>query len=95
MFLSVYAHCASSCRYYSDFEELRRLGRGGFGVVVAAKNRLDGRHYAIKMIKILHSAANYYLRMMREVATLSHLQHPHVVRYFQVLILLLPAPVFI
>jgi hypothetical protein len=26
-------------RYRSDFEELRPLGRGGFGVVVAAMNR--------------------------------------------------------
>lgn len=65
------------------------MGSGGFGTVVAAKNRLDGRHYAIKMIRVLHSAANYYLRMMREVATLSHLQHPHVVRYFQVLYLMM------
>lgn len=54
-------------------------------MVVSATNRLDGRQYAIKKIKILHSAASYYSRMMREVATLSRLQHPNVVRYFQVL----------
>ena len=29
-------------RYRSDFQELARLGRGGFGVVVAAINRYDG-----------------------------------------------------
>ena len=35
-------------RYESDFSELKQLGRGGYGVVVAAINRMDGRRYAIK-----------------------------------------------
>ena len=43
-------------RYQTDFEELEVLGRGGFGVVVKAMNKLDGRYYAIKKIKI--DAAN-------------------------------------
>jgi serine/threonine protein kinase len=31
-------------RYRQDFEELEVIGRGGFGIVVKAKNRLDGRY---------------------------------------------------
>jgi hypothetical protein len=33
-------------------QELYRLGKGGFGVVVAAVNRLDNRQYAIKKIRL-------------------------------------------
>jgi hypothetical protein len=51
---------------------------------VLATNRLDGRAYAIKKIRM--SAQNPQLnhKILREVATLSRLQHTHVVRYFQV-----------
>ncbi|KAK9906778.1 hypothetical protein WJX75_007809 [Coccomyxa subellipsoidea] len=70
-------------RYLSDFQELRTLGKGGYGLVVAAVNRLDGRQYAIKKIKMPSSAPAAYSRLMREVATLARLQHPYIVRYFQ------------
>lgn len=76
---------APSSRYHSDFQELHQLGRGGFGVVVAAMNRLDGRQYAVKKIRLdPGGSTGSYNRILREVATLSRLQHPNVVRYFQV-----------
>ncbi|KAL0382836.1 UNVERIFIED_CONTAM: eIF-2-alpha kinase GCN2 [Sesamum calycinum] len=100
---------------------------GGFGHVVLCKNKLDGRHYAVKKIRLkdkslpvddrilryyesvkhidvtFHSKHvldllffNYYYYAhftmlmllhlhydVREVATLSRLQHQHVVRYYQ------------
>lgn len=65
-------------------QELRTLGKGGYGLVVAAVNRLDGRQYAIKKIKMPSSAPAAYSRLMREVATLARLQHAFIVRYFQV-----------
>ncbi|KAI8469455.1 MAG: hypothetical protein J3K34DRAFT_459347 [Monoraphidium minutum] len=96
--LPVAAAAAMASRYRSDFQELHRLGRGGFGVVVAAINRrgrprtrprafwgrLDGRQYAIKKIRLQPGGgAGSYGRILREVAALSRLQHPNVVRYFQ------------
>ncbi|CAK0752569.1 hypothetical protein CVIRNUC_002156 [Coccomyxa viridis] len=70
-------------RYETDFQELRTLGKGGYGLVVAAVNRLDGRQYAVKKIRMPSAAPVAYSRLMREVSTLARLQHPHVVRYFQ------------
>ncbi|KAL2916204.1 hypothetical protein HK105_204295 [Polyrhizophydium stewartii] len=42
----------AASRYRTEFEELERLGRGGFGVVYRARNLLDGQDYAIKKVKL-------------------------------------------
>ncbi|EPS68608.1 hypothetical protein M569_06160, partial [Genlisea aurea] len=69
--------------YLDDFEELQPLGHGGFGHVVLCKNKLDGRQYAVKKIRLNDQSAAVNDRILREVATLSRLQHQHVVRYYQ------------
>ncbi|KAF8110727.1 hypothetical protein N665_0079s0043 [Sinapis alba] len=72
-----------SSRYLNDFEELKPLGQGGFGHVVLCKNKLDGRQYAVKKIRLKDKEIPADNRIVREVATLSRLQHQHVVRYYQ------------
>ncbi|KAI6699187.1 hypothetical protein NL676_019306 [Syzygium grande] len=72
-----------SSRYLNDFEELQTLGHGGFGHVVLCKNKLDGRQYAVKKIRLKDKSLSLNDRILREVATLSRLQHQHVVRYYQ------------
>ncbi|VVB06249.1 unnamed protein product [Arabis nemorensis] len=72
-----------SSRYLNDFEELKPLGHGGFGHVVLCKNKLDGRQYAVKKIRLKDKEIPVNNRIVREVATLSRLQHQHVVRYYQ------------
>ncbi len=95
----------SSSRYNHDFEEVNLLGRGGFGEVVKVQNKLDGRVYAVKKIRVGHNPSSASCtdvsareletgegsegqlglneRIMREVVTLSRLEHEHVVRYYQ------------
>lgn len=70
----------SFSRYAHDFDEAGRLGRGGFGQVVKARNKLDGRFYAIK--KISQNSASALKDTLSEIMLLSRLNHPYVVRYY-------------
>lgn len=66
-------------RYAQDFEEVCVLGKGGFGEVVKARNRLDGRFYAIKKIRHTEDKLS---KILNEVMLLARLNHQYVVRYF-------------
>ena len=66
-------------RYRTDFVELGRLGRGGYGEVIKARNKLDARFYAIK--KITQNTISALDNVLSEVILLSQLNHPYVVRY--------------
>lgn len=66
-------------RYLNDFEESVILGRGAYGEVAKARNKLDGRVYAIKKIRATAGELTYILQ---EVWLLSRLNHQYVVRYF-------------
>lgn len=71
-----------SSRYKSDFIEIEQLGKGGFGSVFKAYNKLDQNLYAIKKIPIKNLSeekSNFYLN---EVRHLSMLNHPNIVRYY-------------
>ncbi|EJF61645.1 Serine/threonine-protein kinase [Dichomitus squalens LYAD-421 SS1] len=68
-----------SSRWKEDWEELEILGRGGFGQVVKARNKIDNRIYAVKKIK-LRDVGND--KIFREVSALSRLNHRFIVRYY-------------
>jgi translation initiation factor 2-alpha kinase 1 len=70
--------------------ELELVGRGGYGSVYRARNRIDGQEYAIKKVKLkgttddvmngFRSDAND--KLIREVKTFARISnHPNVVRY--------------
>src|SRR5690606_30701891 len=71
----------SQSRFESDWFELGRLGKGGFGEVVKVRNRYDNQVYAIKKIK--NTSRSSMRSVLSEVALLCKLNHPNVVRYFQ------------
>lgn len=69
-------------RFSTDFDLVQCLGKGGFGVVFEARNKLDDCNYAIKRIALPNRQESRD-RVMREVKTLAHCEHQHIVRYFQ------------
>ncbi|XP_033222312.1 eukaryotic translation initiation factor 2-alpha kinase isoform X2 [Belonocnema kinseyi] len=68
-------------RFLEDYDPIGCLGRGGYGFVFEARNKLDRRIYAIKRIT-LPSSLKSRERVLREVRALAQLEHDHVVRYF-------------
>ena len=61
------------------FEVLREVGRGGFGVVFQARDRVDGSTVAVKVLHVSNDLAD--ARFDREALLLSQLRHPSIVRY--------------
>ncbi|KPP71197.1 eukaryotic translation initiation factor 2-alpha kinase 3-like [Scleropages formosus] len=68
-------------RYLTDFHPVQCLGRGGFGVVFEARNKVDDCNYAIKRIRLPNSELARE-KVMREVKALAKLEHPGIIRYF-------------
>ncbi|OSC98901.1 Serine/threonine-protein kinase [Trametes coccinea BRFM310] len=66
-------------RWKEDWEELEILGRGGFGEVVKARNKIDNRIYAVKRIRLRNIQND---KIFREVNALSRLNHRFIVRYY-------------
>ncbi|KAK5097358.1 eukaryotic translation initiation factor 2-alpha kinase [Exophiala xenobiotica] len=67
-------------RWASEWEPVERLGKGGFGVVLKARNRLDGHFYAVKKLKC--KSVQDIEGIWGEVRMLAQLNHPGIVRYF-------------
>lgn len=67
-------------RWTSEWEAVGQLGKGGFGVVYKARNRLDSHFYAVKQIKC--KSMSELDQIWSEVRMLAQLNHPSIVRYF-------------
>ncbi|GAB7338669.1 hypothetical protein MBLNU457_5397t1 [Dothideomycetes sp. NU457] len=79
-----------STRYIRDFEEIRMLGKGGYGTVHQCNHRLDGYSYAVKKIP-LASSVLYRVQqkgpselnaILTELRTMAGMEHPNIVRYY-------------
>ncbi|CAH1797366.1 unnamed protein product [Owenia fusiformis] len=69
-------------RYETDFHQVHCLGKGGFGVVYEAINKLDDCRYAIKRVQ-LPASKTAEEKVKREVKALAKLEHIGIVRYYQ------------
>ncbi|KAH9956146.1 hypothetical protein BC827DRAFT_1139950 [Russula dissimulans] len=67
-------------RWKEDWEELELLGRGAFGSVVKARNKIDSRIYAVKKVRL--QTPNTDNKILREINALSRLSHRFIVRYY-------------
>ncbi|KAK6759949.1 hypothetical protein RB195_021482 [Necator americanus] len=70
-----------SSRYRIDFEEIERIGSGGFGTVWKVKCLVDRCYYAIKKIPLKSNNTALTVKLLNEVHLLASLQHDNIVRY--------------
>eukprot|EP00747_Dinoflagellata_sp_TGD_P017883 gnl/TRDRNA2_/TRDRNA2_126123_c0_seq1.p1 gnl/TRDRNA2_/TRDRNA2_126123_c0~~gnl/TRDRNA2_/TRDRNA2_126123_c0_seq1.p1 ORF type:complete len:629 (-),score=80.17 gnl/TRDRNA2_/TRDRNA2_126123_c0_seq1:66-1952(-) len=73
-------------RFQTEFECLGLLGRGTFGEVWRCRHLVDGREYAVKIIRYRvggSAGRGVERRVMREAETLASMSHPNVMRYYQ------------
>ncbi|BFZ01589.1 hypothetical protein BsWGS_04628 [Bradybaena similaris] len=68
-------------RFATDFDCCLCLGKGGFGVVFEAVNKVDDQHYAVKRT-VLPRSEGAKEKVLREVRALAKLEHIGIVRYF-------------
>jgi predicted Ser/Thr protein kinase len=62
----------------------KRLGEGGMGVVLACHDADLGRPVAIKLLKAEVDLPAYRARLLREAQAMARLEHPNVVRVYEV-----------
>lgn len=61
-------------RFISDFIPVHCLGKGGFGVVFEAKNKIDDCHYAIKRIPLPNRLAANHLELELNIPVIDSFQ---------------------
>ena len=69
-------------RYYNDFEEIKKIASGGYGVVYEVRHKIDGMRYAIKKIPIGWIDECNYSKIVNEVKYLASFNHDNIVRYY-------------
>ena len=61
----------------SDFEIIKELGRGAFGVVFLVRSHLDNQLYVLKKLK----HGRRHKEALREARLLRNIKHPHIITY--------------
>jgi len=66
------------------YEKLQKIGEGTYGVVYKSKDKVTGQMIALKKIRLEHEDEGVPSTAIREIAILKELQHPNIVRLFDV-----------
>ncbi|CAM6090888.1 unnamed protein product [Calypogeia fissa] len=74
------------CRSVDEFEQVKIIGEGTYGVVYRARNKKTGEIVALKKVKKESEKEGFPLSSLREINTLFSLHHPAVVDVKEVVV---------
>ena len=66
----------------SDFEIIKELGKGSYGIVYKVKSLLNNNIYVMKKMEINHLKHQQQLECYREVSILKKVSHQNVIKYY-------------
>ncbi|CAK9303733.1 unnamed protein product [Gordionus sp. m RMFG-2023] len=69
-----------------NYENFDKIGEGTYGVVYKAKNKKTGEYVALKKIRIDSESEGVPSTAIREISILKELDHPNIVRLYDVII---------
>lgn len=69
-------------RYSSEYDEIKKLGKGSFGQVYLSRYFLDNNQYAIKKIIVKNKSIYNLKKIINEIDIISKLEHQNIVRYY-------------
>ena len=72
------------CRHVDNFEQLNAIEEGSYGWVSRAKETTTGEIVAIKKLKMENAQDGFPITGLREIQTLFHARHPHIVNLREV-----------
>ncbi|CDF34307.1 Cyclin-dependent kinase, CDK [Chondrus crispus] len=75
------------CRSVDNYERLNFIDEGAYGLVFRARDRVTGRIYALKQVKLnTPSKEGFPVTSLREISALLSLSHPNVVAVREVVV---------
>ncbi|KAL3110123.1 hypothetical protein niasHT_015726 [Heterodera trifolii] len=75
-----------ACRSVNEFDKIRQLGEGTYGVVYEGRDKKSGQTVALKQIRLNLKKEGVSVSVMREIQSLMDIEHENVVRLFDVVV---------
>lgn len=73
-----------ACRSVSDFDKIRQLGEGTYGIVYEGREKKNGQTVALKQVRLDLKKEGVSISVMREIQSLMDIEHENIVRLFDV-----------
>jgi len=75
-----------SCRSVSIYEKLNRIGEGTYGIVYRAKDKITGKIYALKKVRMERETEGLPTTSLREIRILKSIKHENIVQLHEVVV---------
>nr|CAD2200453.1 unnamed protein product [Meloidogyne enterolobii] len=75
-----------ACRSVNEFDKIRQLGAGTYGIVYEGKDKKNGKTATLKQVRLDLKKEGVSISVMREIQSLMDIEHENIVRLFDVVV---------